>query len=100
MPHERGENIHWHWKYHIQVFNRRLRCNTKCPRLEGSEKEECEIEYCEGFKPFLTPSQREEQEQQAILDYLENEYNYDYDNEDTENWCYPNCESPFAFDLL
>ena len=65
-----------------QVFNRRLRCNTKCPRMEGSDKEECEAEFCAGF---VRPKTRKELEQEE-LDFIEEyEYDYDYDNEETEN---------------
>jgi len=66
----------------LKVFNRRLRCNTKCPRLEGSEREECEAEFCEGFVPPKTKKQLEEEELKFIEEY---EYDYDYENEQTEN---------------
>jgi len=66
----------------LKVFNRRLRCNTMCPRKEGLEKSECEVEFCEGFEPPKTRSQLEEEELQFINDY---QYDYDYENEQTVN---------------
>ena len=68
--------------FRLQVFNRRLRCNTMCPRKEGLEKSECEVEFCEGFEPPKTRSQLEEEELQFINDY---QYDYDYENEQIVN---------------
>ena len=50
--------------------------------MDGSEKEECEVEFCDGFEPPKTRKQLEEEELMFIEEY---EYDYDYDNEDTEN---------------
>jgi len=61
----------------LKTFNRRLKCNTICPRKAGEEKVACEIEHCLGFVAPKTKAQEEEEELAFIA-------NYDYDSYDDE----------------
>ena len=65
----------------LQVFNKRLKCNTTCKRLEDGtdEKKECEKKFCEGFVAPKTKKQKEEEK----LKFVE-EYEYNYDDEEEE----------------
>lgn len=64
----------------LKTFNRRLKCNTICPRKVGEEKVACEVEHCLGFVAPKTKAQEEEEELAFIA-------NYDYDSfyDDAEN---------------